>query len=83
MSTGAVHWSEGATVPYFCVNKNAQSFSNDHEVHDLSATQCLPLPSNRIDLGFHSDCRGAVQEAKRYYSDVNGCAYCASACHTT
>jgi len=70
-------------MPSFCVNRNAQS-NGDHEVHDLSSTQgCLPTASTRIDLGFYSSCVGAVTAAKRYYSQVNGCARCAGACHTT
>jgi hypothetical protein len=71
-------------MPNYCVNTNAQSGSRDHEVHDLASTKnCLPDPSNRRALGSHATCRGAVAEAKRYYSDVNGCAFCASECHTT
>ncbi len=71
-------------MPNYCVNTQAQSGSGDHEVHDLASTQgCLPNPANRRDLGWHSDCHGAVAAAKRIYSDVNGCYYCARACHTT
>lgn len=71
-------------MPYYCVNKNAQSGSNDHEVHDLASTKnCLPLAVNRLDLGWHASCRDAVAQAKRTYSDVNGCAYCVPECHTT
>lgn len=71
-------------MPTYCVNMNAQSGSNDHEVHDVASTKgCLPDPKNRLDLGWHTSCTGAVTEAKKHYSDVNGCAYCASDCHTT
>lgn len=71
-------------MPYYCVNRNAQPGSGDHEVHDTSSTQgCLPDPVNRVDLGFHVSCREAVTAAKRHYSDVNGCFYCAGSCHTT
>ncbi len=71
-------------MPYFCVNKNAQPGSGDHEVHDVSSTKgCLPEPASRIDLGYHSSCSGAVAAARSYYSDVNGCYYCAYDCHTT
>lgn len=74
----------GITVPNFCVNRNAQSGSGDHEVHDLASTQgCLPAPANRVDLGSHATCRGAVAEAKKHFSDVNGCRWCATECHTT
>lgn len=71
-------------MPYYCVNKTAQSGSGDHEVHDLASTHnCLPAPTNRIDLGYHSTCSGAVEAAKAYYQDANGCYWCAGACHTT
>jgi hypothetical protein len=72
----------GDTVPNYCVNKNAQS-NGDHEVHDLSADcSYLPVPANRQALGNYDTCRGAVQAAKSYYSQVNGCYFCAPACHT-
>jgi hypothetical protein len=71
-------------MPYYCVNKNAQPNSRDHEVHDVSSTKgCLPDPANRISLGYHATCRGAVTEAKKYFNDVNGCYYCANDCHTS
>jgi hypothetical protein len=54
------------------------------DVHDLSSTKgCLPEPTNRIDLGYLASCTGAVAAAKTYYSDVNGCYWCARDCHTT
>ena len=71
-------------MPNYCVNNRAQPGSGDHEVHDLASTKsCLPDPINRHALGWHADCTGAVAAAKLIYSDVNGCYYCAYACHTT
>lgn len=71
-------------MPSFCVNKNAQPESGDHEVHDLSSEKgCLPDPENRIGLGTYSSCQAAVTAAKQHYEDLNGCYYCANACHTT
>lgn len=71
-------------MPNYCVNKTAQAGSGDHEVHDLSSTKgCLPEATNRIDLGYFASCTGAVAAAKRYFSDVNGCYWCARDCHTT
>lgn len=67
----------------YCVNKQAQP-NGDHEVHDVSTSRgCLPDPSNRVDLGFRDGCRPAVAKAKQYYSQSNGCAYCAPSCHTS
>jgi hypothetical protein len=71
-------------MPNFIVNRNAQVGSGDHEVHDLASTRgCLPLEENRLSLGIHATCSEAVRDAKRYYSDSNGCAWCIPGCHTT
>lgn len=70
-------------MPQFIVNTYAQA-NGDHEVHNTT-TGCnyMPEPANRIDLGTHADCHGAVAQAKAYYPQSNGCYYCCSACHTT
>jgi hypothetical protein len=71
-------------MPNYCVNMNAQSGSGDHEVHDLASTKgCLPDAEHRRDLGWHANCQSAVIEAKKVYSGVNGCFYCATNCHTS
>lgn len=71
-------------MPHFIVNKNAQPNSGDHEVHNKTAG-CTQMPdaANQKDLGYHDSCHGAVAEAKKTYSDSNGCYYCCNACHTT
>lgn len=59
-------------MPDFCVNRMEQP-NGDHEVHDLSSTRgCLPNLANRLDLGWHASCAGAVGAAKRHYNRVNG-----------
>lgn len=74
----------GVLMPDYCVNMNAQAGTGDHEVHDLASTKgCLPSSTSRILLGWYSTCDEAVRAAKKFYSDVNGCYYCAYACHTT
>jgi hypothetical protein len=71
-------------MPNYCVNKNAQPGSDDHEVHDLASPYgCLPDISNKLELGYFSSCAEAVQAAKQVYSDSNGCYYCAPACHSS
>ena len=65
----------------YCVNKNAQS-NGDHEVH-TDGCSWLPDAANRLYLGDFSNCHGAVREAKKHYSQSNGCAYCCAACHTS
>ena len=68
-------------MAYYYVNKNAQD-NGDHEVHK-SGCSYMPDSDNRIYLGDFSYCSSAVNKAKDYYSQVNGCYYCANACHTT
>jgi hypothetical protein len=67
-------------MPKFYVNKNAQA-NGDHEVHQ-EGCYYMPLPENRIYLGEFYHCSSAVREAKKYYTQVNGCVYCAKDCHT-
>ena len=69
-------------MPYYYVNKNAQT-NGDHEVHQTSGCPTPAAPHNRIDLGYHTSCHSAVQAARQYYSQVNGCYHCSNACHTT
>lgn len=65
----------------YYVNTKAQA-NGDHEVHKL---ECAFVPSeiNRIYLGEFGSCHGAVREAKKYYSQVDGCFYCSNECHKT
>lgn len=68
-------------MPYYYVNTNAQS-NGDHEVHEDTYCSNAPTPQNRKSLGYHSDCHSAVREAKKTYSQSNGCFYCCKPCHT-
>ena len=65
----------------YYVNMNAQS-NGDHEVHK-SDCAWLPRPENRIYVGEHASCHGAVSSARQYYTRVNGCYYCSYSCHTS
>ena len=65
----------------YYVNKNAQD-NGDHEVHK-DGCAWLPKIENRIYLGNFSNCKDAVREARKYYSQVNGCYYCSNDCHTS
>lgn len=68
-------------MPYYHVNKNAQS-NGDHEVHE-SSCKYGAQPENRTALGWHDNCQSAVHEAKKHYSSSNGCYHCCYACHTS
>lgn len=67
-------------MPQYCVNKTAQ-LNGDHEVH---AQGCIfwPHPVNTLSLDWHEDCRSAMQTARAFYRQVNGCRYCSPACNT-
>lgn len=66
-------------ISIYYVNTEAQS-NGDHEVHK-SDCEFLPNEENRLFLGSFSSCRDAVQEAKRYFPQSNGCATCLSECN--
>jgi hypothetical protein len=69
----------------FIINKNQQP-NGDYEVHNATAgCSYMPQPHNQVDLGYHSDCSGAVSAAKRANPAlrINGCYYCCRACHTS
>lgn len=63
----------------YYVNNQAQS-NGDHEVH---VSTCTYFPSDRKYLGEFSSCTPAVTEAKKSYSQSNGCYTCCNACHTS
>ena len=63
----------------YYVNTNAQS-TGEHEVHKDGCHK-MPELQNRIYLGYFSDAKEAVSEARRYFSNVDGCYYCASEAH--
>ena len=68
-------------MAYYYVNKNQQS-NGDHEVHKTGCSY-MPNQENRQYLGDFNNCYPAVQEAKRYFPQSNGCYYCSNACHTS
>ncbi|BBR37544.1 hypothetical protein WP3W19E03_00690 [Aeromonas veronii] len=72
-------------MPNYVINKNSQS-NGDHEIHNTtSGCSFMPNPENRIDLGYHDSCHGAVIAAKAQWPNnkINGCYYCCNACHTS
>jgi len=67
-------------MPYYYVNTNAQS-TGEHEVHKSDCSY-IPAAENRKSLGLHDSCSSAITEAKKHYTKVDGCYYCAKSCHT-
>lgn len=68
-------------MAYYYVNQNAQA-NGDHEVHK-DGCSFMPQSENRLYLGNFTYCSSAVAEAKKHHDQVNGCYYCATACHTS
>jgi hypothetical protein len=68
-------------MPTYYVNKQAQS-NGDHEVHE-STCSYLPSASNLLYLGVFTTCSDAVKEAKKTYSQADGCYWCCRSCHTS
>lgn len=64
----------------YYVNKTAQP-TGEHEVHKEGCTY-LPSINNRIYLGDFISCKNAVEAAKLYFSNVDGCYTCSRDCHT-
>lgn len=63
----------------YYINKNAQ-LTGEHEIHKSTCNH-LPNKSHMQYLGDFQDDFSALQEAKRYYSNVDGCAYCCPLIH--
>ena len=64
----------------YYVNDNAQP-NGDHEVHTTGCSWLSKIESKTY-LGDFSNCVPAVKEARKHYSQVNGCYHCSRPCHT-
>lgn len=66
-------------IQLYYVNKVAQP-TGEHEVHNSSCS-FLPSLENRILLGYFSNSKDALMEAKKYFSNVDGCFFCCPESH--
>jgi len=48
--------------------------------HAIHKEDCTKLPSDRIFLGGFSHCINALEAAKEFYANVDGCDYCSPMC---
>lgn len=64
----------------YYVNTNAQS-NGDHEVHKSGCSHMPDIWSQKF-LGSFTNCKDAVEEAKKTYPTADGCYYCAYECHS-
>jgi hypothetical protein len=67
-------------MPNYYVNKKAQT-TGEHEVHK-EGCPTPPDSANRLNLGFFTHCRDAVNEGRKYYTNIDGCKNCSPECHT-
>ena len=63
----------------YYVNDNPQP-TGEHEVHE-SECYWLKIAESKTYLGDFSSCQSAIIEAKKHYSNVDGCAHCCPSCH--
>lgn len=63
----------------YYVNNSAQS-SGDHEVHTDECQYFNSIVSKKF-LGSFSNCKPAVEQAKKTYSKSDGCKTCCNECH--
>ncbi len=63
----------------YYVNDNPQP-NGDHEVH-VEGCSFLKLANSTTYLGRFSDCKPAVEEAKKIYPKSDGGAFCCPKCH--
>ena len=63
----------------YYVNENSQP-TGEHEVHEEG---CVFMPDiwNRKYLGYFVDAKEACKEARKLYSNVDGCYYCSREAH--
>ena len=72
-----------STNHYYYLNANAQSGSNEHEIH-VTGCGWMPIEKNKISLGSHANQQSALKKAKKDYPNwkINGCAYCCTEINT-
>lgn len=66
-------------MQHYYVNENAQP-TGEHEVHEAGCV-FMPEIQNRRYLGYFSNAIEACREARKIYSKVDGCYYCAEEAH--
>ena len=63
----------------YVVNNNSDNNpNNDHEVHTTDCPQY-----SYMELGHHFSCDLAIEAAKEFYDNIDGCVHCCFMCHTS
>lgn len=65
---------------YYVNNNQTNNPGLHHEVH---TTECFLFNTikDKTKLGEYSSCAPAVADAKKIYTDADGCKHCCLACH--
>ncbi|GAA5037818.1 hypothetical protein GCM10011506_35990 [Marivirga lumbricoides] len=63
----------------YWVNKHTNT--NPHNNHEVHKEGCQFMPSDKIYVGDHANCDSALIEARKHYTDVDGCSVCSNECH--
>jgi len=68
-------------IHYYVNTNDEHNPGHDHEVHTEEHAHELGIIS-KIDLGYFDNCHDALEKAKHYYSDADGCAICCRECNS-
>ncbi len=66
-------------MDHYYVNDNAQD-TGEHEVHKDTCV-FFPKMDSYTDLGYFTNCQAALEKARKYYDNVDGCKFCSVECH--
>jgi len=59
-----------------------KALDNDIDPSELWVDIRSFFPDNVIILGEFTNCWKAIEEARKHYTNIDGCYYCCNPCHT-
>lgn len=66
-------------------NKQDSPSGENYEIHNEEICTHLPIPVNRIHIGYFNNCKDAMASAIKKYpelrSEIDGCYWCCNSCH--
>lgn len=75
-------------MAHYVLNKNRQNPAQggNFELHNEDICSHLPLPENRLPIGYFNSCDDAMSAAKQKYpnvaSEIDGCYHNCHPCHS-
>ena len=68
------------------INKQDSLSEENYEIHNEETCAHLPNTENRRHIGYFSNCKDEIIQAKikypEYAKDIDGCFWCSRPCHT-